>query len=70
MAGRDISELSLGARVYDTATGIDGILVAMTHWYDRSDEAAILRPGVDHNSKPWPIHWIPLSRLHSLGGRP
>ena len=54
----------LGARVYDSATGIDGVLVAITSWFDRSDDAAILRSGVDAEGIPWPLHWFPASRLY------
>ena len=57
----------LGARVYDTATGVEGVLVATTQWFDRSAEAAILRPGVDAKGLPWPIHWLPISRLAEQG---
>lgn len=60
-------ELHLGMAVFDNATGIDGVLVALTHWFDRSDEAAIMRLGVDADGAPWPIHWIPVSRAFPKG---
>lgn len=60
-------ELRLGSNVIDSATGIEGVLVALTRWFDRSDEAAILRGGVDRDGEPWPVHWFPASRCHSLG---
>ncbi|WJY18698.1 hypothetical protein QQS45_00135 [Alteriqipengyuania flavescens] len=53
----------LGARVIDRATGIEGTLVATTRWLDRSDEGAILRPGVDADGHPWPVHWVPAARI-------
>ena len=59
--------LRLGMRVIDTATGIDGVLLAITHWFDRSDEAAIQRLGVDAEGAPRPIHWIPISRARPNG---
>lgn len=62
-------ELRLGMQVYDTATEISGVLVAKTTWFDRSNEAAILRRGVDASGAPWPLHWIPISRCHPLGDR-
>jgi hypothetical protein len=61
------STLRLGSNVIDSATGIEGVLVALTHWFDRSDEAAILRRGVDRDGEPWPLHWFPASRCHPLG---
>lgn len=60
-------KLRLGSNVIDSATGIEGVLVAVTHWFDRSEEAAILRRGVDRDGCPWPVHWFPASRCHHLG---
>lgn len=54
---------TLGTRAKDSATGIDGTLIAVTQWHDRSDECAILRDGVDCDGKAWDIHWFPISRL-------
>ena len=53
----------LGEQVRDTGTGIDGQLIAVTKWHDRSSEAAILREGVNSNGEPWPIHWFPVLRM-------
>lgn len=60
-------ELRLGSNAVDSATGIEGVLVAVTQWFDRSDEAAILRRGVDRDGAPWSLHWFPISRCHLLG---
>ena len=61
--GRPAQMPRLGARVRDRATGIDGTLVAVTSWFDRSDEAAIFRLVLDADGRPWPIHWLPAARL-------
>lgn len=55
--------MNLGSYVRDSMTRIHGKLIAKTEWFDRSSEAAICRPGVDHDGRPWDIHWCPLSRI-------
>lgn len=60
-------ELRLGMKVIDSATGVDGVLVAITRWFDRSDEAAIQRLGVNNDGEPWPVHWFPISRCFPRG---
>lgn len=58
--------ITLGASVKDRETGIDGVLIARTEWFDRSTEVAILRHGVNHDGLPWDVFWFPESRLVKL----
>lgn len=53
----------LGEPIMDRETGIHGKLVAKTLWFDRSNEVAILRPGVNCDGTPWDLHWFPESRM-------
>ena len=57
------NNLKLGDQICDRETGIHGIWVAFTEWFDRSNEVAILRSGVDCDGRPWDIHWFPETRV-------
>lgn len=53
----------LGVRVREKYTGIEGVVVAITEWLHRSNEAAVARDGVDHNGAPWDLQWFDTDRL-------
>lgn len=58
--------IPLGATIRDCMTGITGIYIAFTDWFDRSQEVAILREGCDADGKPWEPHWFPYSRMERV----
>ena len=56
----------LGAKARDRLTGIEGVLIAITTWHDRSNECAIQRTGLDADGHAYDLHWCPQSRLEVM----
>jgi len=57
---------SLGATVRDSISHVEGVLIAVTHWHDRSDEAAIQRVGLNGDGDIFALHWLPIARLFEV----
>lgn len=53
----------LGKKARDHLTGVEGILIALTVWHDRSHECAIQRLGLDADGNAYAPHWCPQSRV-------
>lgn len=53
----------LGDRVRDRVTHIEGVLLCIQNWHDRTSEAAIQREGLNADGNAFDLHWCPLSRL-------
>lgn len=59
----DAALFDLGKKVRDRLTGIEGVLIALTIWHDRSHECAIQRVGLDADGHAYSVHWCPQSRV-------
>lgn len=57
---------TLGSRVSEQFSGIDGTVVAVEIWMHGINRCAIARDGVDHNGQPWDLFWCDVSRVEEV----
>lgn len=61
-----MATITLGTRIRDRITGIEGVFIAHTEWWDRTNECAIQRKGLDADGEPFAIFWCPFSRVDEV----
>jgi hypothetical protein len=50
--------INLGDRVRERYTGIEGIVIAITHWITSCDHIGVKREGLDKDGKPYELLWF------------
>lgn len=52
------TEINLGDRVREKLSGVEGVVIGITHWITSCDHIGVKRQGVDQNGKPWELLWF------------